>query len=657
MTSSPLQACAPYGAWPSPITAAVVAAGAAPLSQSAIDDQDVIWVAGRASEGGRNTLLRLRKGEITELTPAHLVSDSGAPFNVRSRVHEYGGGALLADRGVIVFSHFADNRLYVLRDGAVPLPITAAGPRRYADFVHDAARQRLITVCEDHASGGYPDNYLAAVGFDGSQTTLAAGADFYAAPRLSPDGSQLAWLSWMHPRMPWEGTQLWLADLAADGSVQNARLVAGGADESICQPEWSPGGVLHFVSDRSGWWNLYRLDGQATTALCPRDAEFGGPHWTFGNAMYGFSSESSIVCSYIENGVSHLARLSAGVLTPIDTPYQEIRELRVAGDVIVFFGGAPTIASQLVRMDLGSSASSASSVLAQSIASLPERGNLSVPSGISYPSAGGRTAYAFYYPPQNAHYQADPAAGEKPPLMVIGHGGPTSMAANTLKLATQYWTSRGFAVLDVNYGGSTGFGRAYRNALKGQWGVMDVDDCVAGARYLAEQGLVDANRLVIRGGSAGGLTVLCALAFHDVFKAGASYYGVSDLAGLDADSHKFEAQYTAWLIAPQPQAAQLYRERSPIHHADKLKSPMIFFQGLDDKVVPPPQSEVMVEALRRAGVPVAYMTLEGEGHGFRKADSIVRTLEAELAFYLRIFGVTPAEPLPALRIENLPDAA
>ncbi len=632
----------------------MVAAGAAPLSQSAIDGDDVYWVAGRASEGGRNTLLRERDGTITELTPASLVSGTGAPFNVRSRVHEYGGGALLVDQGLIVFSHFADNRLYVLRDGEAPAPFTPAGSRRYADFVHDANRQRLITVCEDHAGGGYPANFICAAGFDGSQTTLVSGADFYAAPRLSPDGSQLAWLSWMHPCMPWQGTQLWLADLAADGSVSQARLVAGGEDESICQPEWSPGGALHFVSDRSGWWNLYRFDGAHSAALCPREAEFGGPLWTFGNALYGFRSESDIVCSYIENGVSQLARLSNGALTPIANPYQEIRELRVHGDVIVFFGGAPTIASELVRMDL---ATGTSRVLATSIASLPATANLSVPASISYPSAGGRTAYAFYYPPQNARYQADPAAGEKPPLMVIGHGGPTSMAANTLKLATQFWTSRGFAVLDVNYGGSTGFGRAYRNALKGQWGVVDVDDCVAGARYLAEQGLVDADRLVIRGGSAGGLTVLCALAFHDVFKAGASYYGVSDLAGLDADSHKFEAQYTAWLIAPQPQAAQLYRERSPIHHADKLKNPMIFFQGLDDKVVPPPQSEVMVDALRRAGVPVAYMTLEGEGHGFRKADSIVRTLEAELAFYLRIFGVTPAEPLPALHIENLPDAA
>ena len=651
MTTSPTKQLALPGAWPSSISAATVAAGAAPLSQTAIDGKDVYWLAGRASEGGRNTLLRQRGGQIEELTPA-----GDTAFNVRTRVHEYGGGALLVDGGTVYFSHFADNRLYVQRAGEAAVALTAAGTRRYADFVLDRARDRLIAVCEDHANctaGGYPDNLLVAVGLDGVETTLAAGSDFYAAPRLSPDGRQLAWLTWSHPRMPWQGTELWLADIAADGSLAPARLVAGGADEAICQPEWSPAGVLHFVSDRSGWWNLYRFNNGASTALCVMDAEFGSPHWVFGNAMYGFISATEIACTYIDKAVSHLARLSTvdGRLTPIATPYQEIRELRVAGDVIVFLGGAPTIATELARIDLSSGERT---VLATSLLDAPATAGLSVPQAISYPSANGRTAHAFYYPPMNATYQAP--EGVKPALMVIGHGGPTSMATNTLKLATQYWTSRGFAVLDVNYGGSTGFGRAYRDALKGQWGVVDVDDCVAGARYLAEQGLVDADRLVIRGGSAGGLTVLCALAFHDVFKAGASYYGVSDLAGLDDDSHKFESHYTDYLIAPQPQAQALYRERSPIHHAGKLKSPMIFFQGLDDRVVPPPQSEVMVEALRGAGVPVAYLTFEGEGHGFRKRDTIVQTLEAELYFYLTIFGVTPAEPLAVVAIDNLPAA-
>lgn len=633
---------APCGAWTSPITAAVVAAGATPLSGVALDGDDVYWLAGRASEGGRNTLLRQRSdGTIEELTQA--------PFNVRTRVHEYGGGALLAAGGTVWFSNFADNRLYRIDKGGEPIAVGAGGTLRYADFVPDAARRRLLTVREDHSSGAtYPVNTICALAFDGSETVLVDGNDFYSSPRLSPDGKQLAWLSWDHPRMPWQGTELWLADVLDDGTLVDGRLVAGGADESICQPEWSPEGLLHFVSDRSGWWNLYRFEQGVVHPLCPREAEFGGPHWVFGNAMYGFASNGDIVCTYIEQGVSRLARLAGGTLTPIDTPYQEIRELRVQGDTVALLGGAPTIAAEIARIDL---AGGTREVLARSIEQLPDLGYLSVPQSIAYPSMNGRTAYAFYYPPQNK--DVAPLPGELPPLMVIGHGGPTSMATSTLKLATQFWTSRGIAVLDVNYGGSTGFGRAYRDLLREQWGVVDVEDCVAGARYLADQGLVDRERLVIRGGSAGGLTTLCALALFDVFKAGASYYGVSDLKGLDADSHKFESRYNEYLIAPKARADAVYAARSPINHTDKLARPMIFFQGLDDKVVPPPQSEVMVDALRARGVPVAYLTLEGEGHGFRKADSIVRTLEAELYFYLRVFGIPVPSTLPAVEIENL----
>jgi dipeptidyl aminopeptidase/acylaminoacyl peptidase len=643
MTDQPRKQAAPCGTWTSPITAGVVAAGAAPLSQVALDGGDVLWLAGRASEAGRTTLLRQRAGEAKELTPA--------PFNVRSRVHEYGGGAFLASGGAAWFSHFADNRIWRVDGDGEPAAMTAPGELRYADFVLDAQRQRLVTVREDHSAGeAYPVNTICAAGFDGSQLVLVDGNDFYAAPRISPDGRRLAWLCWDHPRMPWQGTELWLADIADDGSLVNGRLVAGGADESICQPEWSPGGVLYFVSDKTGWWNLYRFEHGVVHPVCERAAEFGGPQWTFGGSMYGFRSDDEIVCTYIEDGVSRLASLSTadGRLREIPNPYQEIRELRVAGDTAVLLGGAPTIALELARIDL---TSGTREVLARSIGQLPATGYLSVPQSISYPSEGGRTAYAFFYPPCNADYQ--PLPGEKPLLMVIGHGGPTGMATSTLKLATQFWTSRGIAVLDVNYGGSTGFGRPYRDALKGQWGVIDVEDCVAGARYLAAQGLVDPQRLVIRGGSAGGLTTLCALAFHDVFKAGASYYGVSDLKGLDADSHKFESHYNEYLIAPAPDAGRLYLERSPINHTDKLRRPMIFFQGLDDKVVPPPQSEVMVDALRARGVPVAYITLEGEGHGFRKAESIVRTLEAELVFYLRVFGIPVPQGLAPVEIENL----
>ncbi|MGV7208273.1 prolyl oligopeptidase family serine peptidase [Oxalobacteraceae bacterium A2-2] len=639
---------APYGAWPSPLDAAHVAAGATPLAQLALDGDAIYWLAGRAAEAGRNALLRRRGGATEELTPA--------PWNVRTRVHEYGGGAYLVDGDTVYFSHFADNVVYRQVAGAAPQALTrpqhTPARQRFADFAIDRARGRLLAVRELHGEDhAHPVNTLCAIAADGAETVLAQGHDFYAAPRLSPDGAQLAWLSWDHPRMPWQGTELWLAEVRADGSLGQPHLVAGGPEEAICQPEWSPDGVLHFVSDRSGWWNLYHLegDGQAR-ALCPMEAEFGGPHWNFGNAMYGFRSAGEIVCTYIENGVSRLATLAvdSGQLQPIANPYEEIRELRVAPGYVALLGGSPTIALELARIDL---ANGELEVLARSIAGLPDQGYLSIPDSISYPSANGRTAHAFYYVPRNRDVAAP--AGTLPPLIVISHGGPTGMATSTLKLATQFWTSRGFGVLDVNYGGSTGFGRAYRDALKGQWGIVDVEDCIAGARALVARGLVDPERLIIRGGSAGGLTTLCALTFHDVFKLGASYYGVSDLEGLDQDSHKFESHYNAYLIAPQPQAAAIYRQRSPIHHTDKLARPMIFFQGLDDKVVPPQQSEAMVAALRARGVPVAYVPLEGEGHGFRKAENIVRTLEAELYFYQRMFGLhDPAAPAP-VSIDNL----
>jgi dipeptidyl aminopeptidase/acylaminoacyl peptidase len=653
MTTATPKQTAPHGLWRSPIDAKLVAAGASPLSQLTLGGADgaaIFWLAGRASEAGRNTLLRQRGTQVEELTPA--------PLNVRTRVHEYGGGAYAVDGDTVYFSHFADNGIYVIEAGREMRPLTAPSTARHADFIVDARRHRLIGVRELHPAEGHahPVNTLCAIGADGAETVLVEGNDFYSSPRLSPDGRSLAWLSWDHPRMPWQGTELWLAELASDGTPGPARKIAGGARESICQPEWSPAGELHFVSDRSGWWNLYRLraDSHIAEPLCPMHAEFATPHWIFGASMYDFTNGGDIVCTYIENGVSRLALLpvDGGALRAIPTPYQEIRELKVGPGFVALMGGAPTIALELARIDL---ADGGREVLARSIEQLPPLGYLSVPESVSYPSSGGRTAHAFFYPPHNTDYAAP--EGEKPPVIVISHGGPTSMASNTLKLATQYWTSRGIGVLDVNYGGSSGFGRDYRNALEGLWGVIDVEDCVAGARYLAVRGLADPERLIIRGGSAGGLTTLCALTFHDVFKVGASYYGVSDLKGLDQDSHKFESHYNEYLIAPAPRADALYLERSPIHHTGRLKRPMIFFQGLDDKVVPPQQSVLMVEALRARGVPVAYVPLEGEGHGFRKAENIALTLEAELYFYLRVFGLCPADAPPVVQIDNLAPAA
>jgi dipeptidyl aminopeptidase/acylaminoacyl peptidase len=633
-----------FGEWVSPIGAAQIAAGSRPIAQPRIDGDAIYWLEGRATEGGRMTLLRgARDGTADECTQS--------PFNVRTRVHEYGGAAYACIGDDVVFSYFADNRLYLLRHDAGPAPLTNDSRHRYADFVADRRRRRLIGVREDHTQSDLqPVNTICAVHIDGSAAVLVQGADFYAAPRLSPDAGQLAWLCWHHPQMPWESTELWLADVTEDGALANARKVAGGPSESICQPEWAPDGRLYFVSDRSGWWNLYRLDGEKAVPLHPKQAEFGRPHWTFGDAMYGFISATDIACTYIDKGVSRLARLdvATGSLQDLPTTYTDIQELRAGPGFLVLLAGSPTTPLELVRLDL---ASGNADILARSIDTLPAAPYVSVPQNIEYPGAGGRTVHAFHYPPANRDVGA--VDGELPPLIVIGHGGPTGMATSTLKLPIQYWTSRGFAVLDVNYGGSSGFGRAYRDALKGKWGIVDVEDCVSGARYLAERGLADPNRLIIRGGSAGGFTTLSALMFHDVFKAGASYYGVSDLQSLDSDSHKFESRYNHYLIAPPPQCERIYRERSPVHHVDKLRRPMIFFQGLDDKVVPPSQSEVMVEALKARGIPVAYLAFEGEGHGFRQAQNIRRTLEAELFFYARVFGFALPGPVEDVLIHNL----
>jgi dipeptidyl aminopeptidase/acylaminoacyl peptidase len=638
MTSQVPATIAPFGAWPSTISAERVAAGATPLSSLMLggaDGSDIFWLAGRAAEAGRNTLLRYHGVSIEELT--------AAPFNVRSRVHEYGGGAYAVDGEMVYFTHFKDNCVYRMTAGETPVQVTQAGQQRFADFAVDRARNRLIAVRELHGEDehAHPVNTICAIALgDGAETLLVQGADFYSSPRVSPDGRSLAWLSWDHPCMPWQGSTLWLADFNDDGTLSTPKRIAGGTEESICQPEWSPDNLLHFVSDRSGWWNLYRLcrDRQRTEGLCPMEAEFATPHWTFGNSMYGFRSASEIICTYIDKGVSRLARLlpGSGKLECIANPYEEIRELRVANGYIAMLAGGPAIPLELARIDF---TEEGVEILAQSIEDLPDEANLSIPTSISYPG-NGRTAHAFYYPPRNKDVQAP--EGSKPPLIVIGHGGPTGMTVNTLNLKTQYWTSRGFGVLDVNYGGSTGFGRAYRDLLKGQWGIVDVEDCVNGAKALVERGLADGDRLIIRGSSAGGLTTLCALTFHDVFKAGASYYGVSDLKGLDQDCHKFESHYNEYLIAPKAQADVVYAQRSPINHTDKLSRPMIFFQGLDDKVVPPQQSKMMVDALKKRGIPVQYVELEGEGHGFRKAENIIRTLEAELNFYQNIFKLNHA---------------
>jgi len=622
---------APYGSWKSPITSEMIVAGTVSLSEIALDGDDIYWIEGRAAERGRNCIVRCSPdGTISDLTPPD--------FNARTTVNEYGGGAYSVHAGVVYFSNFSDQHLYRQTADDAPQPITASEKLRYADGVIDDRRNRMIAVREDHTLSDHDcANTIVSIDLDGDQggKVIVAGNDFYASPRLSPDGRRLVWLTWNHPNLPWDGTELWLAEIDDDGGLGEPRLIAGGVSESIFQPEWSPDGRLHFVSDRTGWWNLYRYDNGQTEALLPMQAEFGMPQWVFRMSTYGFASADLLVCAFNEQGNWQMGLLDTHTrqLERINTPYTEINSLRVAGNRALFCGGSPTEVLSVVQLDL---TTRATTVLRRANALEIDRGYLSIPETIEFPTAGQLTAFAFFYAPRNRDYEAP--AGEKPPLIVISHGGPTSAATTTLKLSIQYWTSHGLGVLDVNYGGSTGYGRAYRERLNGNWGIVDVEDCINGASYMVEQGKADLERLIIRGGSAGGYTTLAALTFRDYFKAGASYYGISDLELLEQDCHKFEARYNHSLLGPYPESKELYKTRSPVHFTERLSCPIILFQGLEDKVVPPNQSEMLYAAAKAKGLPVAYIPFAGEAHGFRQAANIKRSLDGELYFYSRVFG-------------------
>jgi dipeptidyl aminopeptidase/acylaminoacyl peptidase len=637
---------APYGSWKSPITSELIVKGSIGLGQIAIDGEDTYWIEVRPQEGGRSCIVRRGAGgRIEDVIPQS--------FNARTRVHEYGGGDYMVADGAVYFTNFADQRIYrKLRDAKEPEPLTPAGTMRYADAVFDAKRNRLIAVREDHTEREAV-NTIVAVSLDSDDAgqVLAAGNDFYASPRLSADGKRLAYLTWNHPNMPWDGCELWTCELDEYGAIHEAKRVAGGEDESIFQPEWSPDGTLYFVSDRSGWWNLYRLnqDGEQES-LCPMEAEFGQPQWVFGMSMYAFENDASIICAFIEKGRASLARLDtqSGRLERIETLYSDITSVRAGNGRASFRAGSPTEPASVVQLDLSTMKTE---VLRRATDLQIDECYISVPEAIEFPTEDGKTAHGFYYAPHNCDAQAPD--GTLPPLLVKSHGGPTSSTSTTFALGIQYWTSRGIAVLDVNYGGSTGYGRDYRRRLNDRWGIVDVDDCVNGARYLIERGLVDAEACAIDGGSAGGYTTLCALTFRDLFKAGASHFGVSDLAALATETHKFESRYLDRLIGPYPERADLYRERSPVYFTERLSCPVIFFQGLEDKIVLPNQAEMMVEALREKGLPVAYVPFEGEQHGFRRAENIRRALDGELYFYSKIFGFDLADEVEPVVIENL----
>ena len=630
----------PYGAWPSPIRIDDVLAESIRLNDPWVDGDDVYWLEGRPSEAGRTVLVRrAADGTTQDLTPP--------PFDVRSRVHEYGGGAYVVAGGTVVFSNRLDGRLYRLDPGVDdPVAITPEGPFRYADLRLDATRRRFVAVREEHGGDGQPVAAIVAVPFDGEQppTVLVSGPDFLAAPRPSPDGAHLAWLEWDHPDMPWDATRLRLAAVLPDGSLDRSDLAAGGPEESVVQPEWSPDGVLHLVTDRSGWWNLYRLvEGPRLEPLAPMEAEFADPAWVFDRSAYAFLPDGSIVAAARMDGHDRLIHLDPGRLVgEVATAYTELATLRVDGTTMVAAAGSPTEPVVIAQFDPVTL--EPSGILRRSTPLAIDPAWISRPEPITFPSTDGREAHALYYPPTNP--EATAPDDERPPLVVLSHGGPTSNASTALDLGIQLLTSRGIAVVDVDYGGSTGYGRAYRQLLDGAWGVVDVDDCVAAARFLVERGDVDPDRLAIQGGSAGGYTTLAALAFRDVFAAGISQFGVGDLETIARDTHKFESLYMDRLVGPYPAMADRYRQRSPVHYLDEVSCPVLVLQGLEDQVVPPSQAETIVSALDANGIPHAYLAFEGEGHGFRGEAALRASMEAELGFLGAVFGFQPMDVPP-----------
>lgn len=628
----------PFGSWESPISASEIAAGGISLQSLSAAGNFVYLIESRPSEMGRQVLLKITpSGVATECTPH--------TFNTRTRVHEYGGGEYWVYEGTVFAVSFTDQRVYRIEDGeSDPVAITAepelAGSLRYANGTISPDGITIYCVEENHLDSEQILNRIVSFPSDGSSSprVIFSGTDFVSSPKISPDGLTLTWLSWNHPNMPWDGTELHSAQINSDGSIKTAKLIAGGSDESITQPSWSPDGVLHFISDRSGWWNLYSYENGEVTSLFELDADFAGPDWLFGFSSYDFMADSSIICTYQGGNRDVLVRISRDGSEPeeIANDYSSISHLSILNDIIYFIGSSPMIPEAVVAI---STSVKTIDVIRRSRESIMERSFISQAEFIEFDSTDGAKSYGLFYPPKHALNQG--VTGERPPLLVMSHGGPTSAASASYNLAIQYWTTRGIAVVDVNYRGSSGYGRVYRNALRNQWGIFDTADCIAAAKFLEHRGDVDGTRMAIRGGSAGGYTTLCALTFHDVFRAGASYYGVADAEILATDTHKFESRYLDQLMGPYPDAKDVYVNRSPIHYADQIRAAVIVFQGLEDQIVPPTQAELMVDGLAQNKLPHVYMTFPGEQHGFRQAENIIKTLESELSFYGQVLGFSP----------------
>jgi dipeptidyl aminopeptidase/acylaminoacyl peptidase len=624
-----------YGSWSSPITADVVTADSIALSEPRIDGDDVYWIEGRPPDG-RGVIVRSTNGTRSDVTPS--------PFDVRSDVHSYGGGAYIVHDRVVYFVHYKDNQVYKQTpkrvigsqiDWNAPVRLTSSPGALFADLCADSSRKRLIAIREERPNAGATEaiNTLVAIHSDtGAQITLDTGWDFYSSPALSPDGSKLAWLSWRHPNMPWTSTYLNIAEFDRTGALKNKQTIVGSDTESLFQPQWSPDGTLHFVSDRTQFWNLYRWTGSGVEPLLPRQAEFGTPQWQFGQSSYAFVSASTIIYSCNENGEWRLGRLdlSTGAAADYPNEFSMLFGVRAAASRIVVGYSTPKQPTAIATVDINTGMPSPLqySVAPAVVEKLQER-YFSQPKSIQFKTSKGDTAYAFFYPPKNDDWKAPD--GEKPPLLVMSHGGPTSATNSGLRLAVQFWTSRGFAVVDVNYRGSSGYGRSYREKLNGQWGVYDVDDCVAAAKHLATGGEVDDSRLAITGGSAGGYTTLCALTFRKEFTAGASYYGISDLGALAQGTHKFESRYLDSLIGPP--GSPVYSQRSPINFVDDLSASIIFLHGEKDPVVPPDQAFKMYASLLGRNIPTCLLIFERERHGFKEAAHKRRALESELLFY------------------------
>ncbi|CAL5220350.1 g2347 [Coccomyxa viridis] len=654
---------APVGTWETPITSELITSQSIRLGAPVVSgDGSVYWLEGRPTEGGRQVLVRRDpSGTISDATPG---VDSG--LNVRTVVHEYGGGDFLVGDGAVYFSNFKDQRLYkqaVSPSVQPPEPLTPEGKLRFADGILDATRQRIITVQEDHSGSGEAVNTIAAVCLSsGESIVLASGNDFYSNPRISQDGARLAWVTWNHPNMPWDDTELWVADVSADGSLSGQKKVAGGKDESVMQPLWSPSGDLTFISDRSGFWNLYTEHSGSVKALLPMQAEFSSPAWVFGIHSYQILPDGRLILVYSDpkKAGSSLAILDGDRLRELSTPYSSYGSLSIGqtGDKLVLatVGGSPTQASEVALLivdgvdQLLSAKPSQWETLRKSSKVEIDEGFLSAPSAVEFPTEGGLTAFMNYYPPKNKDFQLPP--GEKPPLLIKIHGGPTSQASTAFSLGIQYWTSRGYAIADVNYGGSTGYGREYRNRLRKNWGIVDVDDCCNAATHLAKEGKADEQRLCISGGSAGGYTTLACLAFKHVFSVGVSHYGVADCELLAQDTHKFESRYLDSLIGPYPAEKELYKQRSPINFIDSWRTPTAFFQGDEDKVVPPNQAVIMYDGLKDKKITTALVMFKGEQHGFRTSNAIRRALDGEFFFYGKVLGMPGAkmpddlEPIP-----------